>query len=219
MAKWDIMEIVGQFSEQTLKFFDDAYKQGWLIYLLVGLLVLFVVLLFQRGTYTPDSSAILNITADITRDITAEVTESTIVEFVSGCTTVLGLAEGTSDFNFCEERIRKGFELTDFRAEDCSLCGQRPNFPNEEGLCLTGADVPFCEGSVSQIEEVTAEATEGARDLPIAQFGSFVTTYTDFFDRIVPEKINVGGFQTNGIVLWIVGLFSLGFLVRFFKIF
>lgn len=65
MAKWDIMEIFGQFSEQTLKFFDDAYKQGWLIYLLVGLLVLFIVLLFQRGTYSPDPTAIVNATKDI----------------------------------------------------------------------------------------------------------------------------------------------------------
>ena len=65
MAKWDIMEIFGQFSEQTLNFFDDAYKQGWLIYLLVGLLVLFVILLFQRGTYLPDPTAIANATKDI----------------------------------------------------------------------------------------------------------------------------------------------------------
>lgn len=65
MAKFDIMEVVGEFSEQTLKFFDNAYQQGWLIYLLVILLVLFVVLLFQRGTYIPDPSVISNVTSAV----------------------------------------------------------------------------------------------------------------------------------------------------------
>ena len=62
----NIGKIIGEFSEQILKFSDDAYKQGWLIYLLVGLLVLFIILLFQRTTYIPDPSAISNITRNIT---------------------------------------------------------------------------------------------------------------------------------------------------------
>ena len=62
----DIGKIIGEFSEQTLKFFDNAYRQGWLIYLLVILIVLFVVLLFQRTTYIPEADVILNITKNIT---------------------------------------------------------------------------------------------------------------------------------------------------------
>ncbi len=63
----NIGKIIGEFSEQILKFSDDAYKQGWLIYLLVGLLVLFIILLFQRATYISDPNVILNITTNITK--------------------------------------------------------------------------------------------------------------------------------------------------------
>ncbi len=51
MAKIDIPKILGDLAGTIFKFFDDAYNQGWLLYLLVILLVLFVVLLFQRSTY------------------------------------------------------------------------------------------------------------------------------------------------------------------------
>ncbi len=60
----DIGKIIEEFSEQTLKFFDNAYRQGWLIYLLVGIIVLFVILLFQRTTYMPE--VIYNVTINIT---------------------------------------------------------------------------------------------------------------------------------------------------------
>ena len=63
----NIGKIIGEFSEQILKFSDDAYKQGWLIYLLVGLLVLFIILLFQRGTYIPEPDLLLNVTRNITK--------------------------------------------------------------------------------------------------------------------------------------------------------
>ena len=64
MGKYDIGKILGEFAETTLKFFDNAYKQGWLVYLLAILLVLFVVLLFQRSTYVPEVDLILNATVN-----------------------------------------------------------------------------------------------------------------------------------------------------------
>ncbi len=64
MGKFDISKVIGEFSETILKVFDNAYKQGWLIYLLVILIVLFIVLLFQRTTYVPE--VIYNITNNIT---------------------------------------------------------------------------------------------------------------------------------------------------------
>jgi len=199
------------FLQNINKWFKDLSAAG------LGFAIVFIFVTFWVIALVSKPINI-DITADITEELTLELTEATINEVISGCTSVLGLAEGSTDFNFCEERIRKGFALTDFKASDCSLCGPRPNFPNEEGLCLTGPDVPFCESSAALIIEVTEEATAGAQDLPIAQFGNAVTAYTDFFDRIVPERVDVLGVETNAIILWIIGLAVLGFLLRFMKV-
>jgi len=42
----DIMKIVGGLTEGILKFFDDAYRDGWLFYLLGGLILLFILGMF-----------------------------------------------------------------------------------------------------------------------------------------------------------------------------
>ncbi len=53
MGMGDIGKGIDGITSGILKFFDNAYKEGWLIYLIIILVVLFVVLLFQRTTYTP----------------------------------------------------------------------------------------------------------------------------------------------------------------------
>jgi len=151
-----------------------------------------------------------DITASVTQEITAELTEGIIEVFINGCTTELGLVIGSQDFEFCEERTRAGLELTDFKAEDCSLCGPRPDFPDEEGLCLTGADVPFCESLIPLIEEETKKATAEARDLPIAQLGTGVRSFTGLFENIL-EPVEVLGIEVPQLIIWIVVLFVAGF--------
>ena len=44
--KFDIMKYIGDFTSLTFKFFDNAYKEGWLWYLLGGVVVLLVLGLF-----------------------------------------------------------------------------------------------------------------------------------------------------------------------------
>ena len=46
MAKIDPLGMIGDLFGQVIKFFDDAYKEGYLLYLVVGMIVLVVFLIF-----------------------------------------------------------------------------------------------------------------------------------------------------------------------------
>ena len=46
MAKIDLLGIVSAQFNIVVKFFDMAYREGWLLYLIVGLIVGFVYIVF-----------------------------------------------------------------------------------------------------------------------------------------------------------------------------
>lgn len=46
MAKIDPLGMIGNVFGEVIKFLDDAYKQGYLLYLIVGLIVLAVFVIF-----------------------------------------------------------------------------------------------------------------------------------------------------------------------------
>ena len=51
----------------------------------------------------------------------------------------------------CELKSVEAGKLTNIKIEDCGICGPRPNYPDEQGLCLTGEDLKFCEKGISKI--------------------------------------------------------------------
>ena len=46
MAKIDVLGIVGDSFGQVIKFFDMAYKEGWLLYLIIGMIILVIFVIF-----------------------------------------------------------------------------------------------------------------------------------------------------------------------------
>ncbi len=46
MAKFDGLKIVMDSFGEVIKFFDNAYKENWLIYLIVGMIILVVIVVF-----------------------------------------------------------------------------------------------------------------------------------------------------------------------------
>lgn len=46
MAKIDPLKVVGDSFGIVIKFFDNAYKEGWLLYLVAGLIILMVYIMF-----------------------------------------------------------------------------------------------------------------------------------------------------------------------------
>lgn len=46
MAKFDALGMIGDIFGQVIKFFDNAYREGWLTYLIVGLIILVVFIIF-----------------------------------------------------------------------------------------------------------------------------------------------------------------------------
>ena len=155
----------------------------------------------------------ISVTETITKDITQKAIIERTEEFVELCESRLGLAKGTPDYEFCVERTRAGFKLTNFAPEDCSLCGPRPNYTTEEGLCLKGTNLAFCEGLFTIFDTATEQVTADAQQLPIARFGNFINSYTDFFDNLTQKTINLGGFPIPQWVIVVILLSLLGFFI------
>lgn len=48
MAKFDVLKIATDSFGEVIKFFDTAYKENWLIYLIIGLIALVVVVIIYN---------------------------------------------------------------------------------------------------------------------------------------------------------------------------
>ena len=46
MARIDPLGMIGALFGQVIKFFDDAYREGYLIYLIVGMIILVIFVVF-----------------------------------------------------------------------------------------------------------------------------------------------------------------------------
>lgn len=46
MAKFDALKILGDTFGQLIKFLDEAYREGWLLYLIAGIIILVVFVVF-----------------------------------------------------------------------------------------------------------------------------------------------------------------------------
>jgi len=143
------------------------------------------------------------ITADITESRTAEITVEFAQAFIEGCALPkdqggLDLADRPDELAICIERAGLGAGLTNFQKADCSLCGAREGYPDEQGLCLKDEDLIFCNDLADKLEVIISAASGDA----IAQFGAKLEQLTE----------PVQGLSDTQKLLGVVVLFSIGFI-------
>lgn len=143
----------------------------------------------------------LTITSNIAKPINQDITKDITHEFVNKLVESCGLPESQGGAGFigtqlerCRIKMVEGSELKNIKLVDCRGCGKTEFGENQ--LCLIGEDADFCEQAIHSINQ--------ARTQGIAQLGSSVKSFTNFFDNISSQ---------NSILIWIVGLSILGFFI------